>query len=54
MENLSNYEFLEAVRREAERRLAADPKGIEANVLTYGGSPDTTEAKLLALLLVLR
>ncbi len=54
MEELSNYQFLEAVRREAERRLAEDPKGVEANVLTSSGSPETTEAKLLALLLVLR
>jgi hypothetical protein len=54
MEELSNDEFLATVRREAERRLAEDPKGIEANVLSSYGSPETTEAKLLALLLVLR
>lgn len=54
MENLANWEFLDAVRREAERRLAADPEGIAANALTQYGSPETDEAKLLALLLVLR
>lgn len=54
MENLSNWKFLDRVRQEVERRLAEDPQGIEANVLSNLGIPDTTEAKLIALLLVLR